>query len=69
MSVIFRSYEKIWFLIGLFFICLSFFSPEEYWFLVILIPLISGLMTFGIKHPVVVLSTNNKPRKTDHNQF
>lgn len=44
MQTIIRTYDKFWFLIGLGFIGLGFLSPQEFWFLVILIPLISGMI-------------------------
>lgn len=55
MQTIIKAYDKFWFLIGLGFIVLGFSSPQEYWFLVILIPLISGLILLSNRYPIPLI--------------
>lgn len=60
MQTIIMAYDKFWFLIGLGFMVLGFMRPQEFWFLVLLIPLISGLILLGNKHPIPVIIRKNR---------
>ena len=54
MKTIIKAYDHVWFLVGLVFMALGLHRPQDFWFLVLLIPLISGLILMANRHPVLV---------------
>lgn len=59
MQTIIKAWDKFWFITGLGFMVLGILCPREFWFLILLIPLISVLILHGYKHPIGITTRRN----------